>query len=308
MRRPASSIGSALVLALCGLASAGLASAGLAGCSVSDTLTPPLDVGTSGSISKPLTGEDMQTAMRQNEEVPRRPHRQMREQAPEQAYSPYPQPEQQAEPQNSLEAQAQALQNGYNPVASEPLDGQPRRQQSWQQPEQQQNRMHEQAGSSASQAEPEEQAALAPQTDDEAAAPAAPSQQASLAPAGDAGPDSIRFLPIIGAPVEAVTPLSRQLGAEARAKGLMMRSSSGEQARHILKGYFSAYGEGGKITVVYVWDILDASGNRLHRIQGQQTVPGKAQDPWAAVPASVMQIIANKTLDEYVDWRAKNTG
>ncbi|MBF2715387.1 hypothetical protein [Agrobacterium vitis] len=310
MRRPASSIGSALVLALGGLASAGLASAGLAGCSVSDTLTPPLDVGTSGSISKPLTGEDMQTAMRQNEDVPRRPHRQMREQAPEQAYSPYPQ--QQAQPQNSLEAQAQALQNGYNPVASEPLDGQPRRQQSWQQPERQQNRMHEQAdaGSSVSQPEPEEQAALAPQTDEEAAAPAspAPSQQASLAPAGDAGPDSIRFLPIIGAPVEAVTPLSRQLGAEARAKGLMMRSSSGEQARHILKGYFSAYGEGGKITVVYVWDVLDASGNRLHRIQGQQTVPGKAQDPWAAVPASVMQIIANKTLEEYVDWRAKNTG
>lgn len=69
MRRPASSIGSALVLALGGLASAGLASAGLAGCSVSDTLTPPVDVGTSGSISKPLTGEDMQTAMRQNEDV-----------------------------------------------------------------------------------------------------------------------------------------------------------------------------------------------------------------------------------------------
>ncbi|MGV1893419.1 hypothetical protein [Agrobacterium vitis] len=310
MRRPASSIGSALVLALGGLASAGLASTGLAGCSVSDTLTPPVDVGTSGSISKPLTGEDMQTAMRQNDDVPRRPHRTMREQAPEQAYSPYPQPEQQAQPQNSLEAQAQALQNGYNPAASEPLDGQPRRQQSWQQPERQQNRMQEQAGSSVSQSEPEEQTALASQTDEEAAAPAspAPSQQASLAPAGDAGPDSIRFLPIIGAPVEAVTPLSRQLGAEARAKGLMMRSSSGEQARHILKGYFSAYGESGKITVVYVWDILDASGNRLHRIQGQQTVPGKAQDPWAAVPASVMQIIANKTLDEYVDWRAKNTG
>ncbi|OHZ29714.1 hypothetical protein BBL07_26615 [Agrobacterium vitis] len=297
-------------MALGGLASAGLASTGLAGCSVSDTLTPPVDVGTSGSISKPLTGEDMQTAMRQNEDVPRRPHRQMREQAPEQASSPYPQPEQQAQPQNSLEDQAQALQTGYNPVASEPLDGQPRRQQSWQQPERQQNRMQEQAGSSVSQSAPEEQTALASQTDEEAAAPAspAPSQQASLAPAGDAGPDSIRFLPIIGAPVEAVTPLSRQLGAEARAKGLMMRSSSGEQAHHILKGYFSAYGEGGKITVVYVWDILDASGNRLHRIQGQQTVPGKAQDPWAAVPASVMQIIANKTLDEYVDWRAKNTG
>ena len=304
MRRPASRIGAAALLAF----------GGLFGCSVSDTLTPPLDVGTSGSISKPLTGDDMQMAMRQNEEVGRPPYHQggprHMQQMPEQAYSDTsPQEQAQSQPQNSLEAQAAALQNGYNPVASAPLDGtgaepsrmhrQSQQDMAEQQPQvRQQHRQQYQTQPSGEEAE-----AQAPQqSEDQAGA----NQQAALSP--DAGPGTIRFLPIIGAPVEAVTPLSRQLGMEARAKGLMLRASSGEPARHILKGYFSAYGEGSKITVVYVWDVLDASGNRLHRIQGQEVVPGKAKDPWAAVPASTMQIIANKTLEDYVDWSAKSAG
>lgn len=282
MRRPASRIGAAALMAF----------GGLFGCSVSDTLTPPLDVGTSGSISKPLTGDDMQMAMRQNEDVARHPPRQM-QQMPEQAYSE-PSQQEQMQPQNSLEAQAAALQNGYNPVASAPLDGtgaEPNRMR-----RHSQQQYHSKPSGEAAQAEAPQQ------VEDQGGA----TQQAALPP--EAGPGTIRFLPIIGAPVEAVTPLSRQLGMEARAKGLMLRASSGEPARHILKGYFSAYGEGGKITVVYVWDVLDANGNRLHRIQGQEVVPGKAKDPWAAVPASTMQIIANRTLDEYAEWSAKGAG
>ena len=49
--------------------------------------------------------------------------------------------------------------------------------------------------------------------------------QMQTAKAGTAASGSIRFLPIIGAPVQAVTPLSRQLGAEARANGLTNASA-----------------------------------------------------------------------------------
>ena len=42
---------------------------------------------------------------------------------------------------------------------------------------------------------------------------------AAVPTAAEAG-ETIRFLPIIGAPVEAVTPLSKRLGAEARTNGL----------------------------------------------------------------------------------------
>ncbi|TZG36345.1 hypothetical protein [Agrobacterium sp. B1(2019)] len=140
-----------------------------------------------------------------------------------------------------------------------------------------------------------------------AAAQPAPAQQtASLAPA--ASGNSIRFLPIIGAPVQAVTPLSRQLGAEARAKGLTIRASNDNSAENILKGYFSAFADGGKVNIVYVWDILDANGVRLHRLQGQESVIAKGSDPWAAVTDRVMQDIAAKTLGEYTSWKQSQRG
>jgi len=134
------------------------------------------------------------------------------------------------------------------------------------------------------------------------------SDVAALPRASATGGETIRFLPIIGAPVQAVTPLSRRLGAEARSGGLTIRSASDTSAKYILKGYFSAMNDAGKTTVVYVWDVLDDSGARLHRIQGQETVSGTAADPWAAVPAGTMEAIARKTIRQYLDWRGSLPG
>ena len=128
-----------------------------------------------------------------------------------------------------------------------------------------------------------------------------PSTQASPSPV--AGGDTIRFLPIIGAPVEAVTPLSRQLAVAARSSGLTIRPSGDVSTEHILKGYFSALTDDGKVTIVYVWDVLDNAGERLHRMQGQETLPAKGDDPWAAIPPSVMQTVADKTISGYLAWR-----
>ncbi len=130
---------------------------------------------------------------------------------------------------------------------------------------------------------------------------------ATVSPAAEAG-ETVRFLPIIGAPVEAVTPLSKRLGAEARSNGLTIRSASDSSSKYILKGYFSAMNDNGKTTVVYVWDVLDGSGARLHRIQGQESVSGTASDPWAAVPARTMEGIAQKTIRQYLDWRGATRG
>jgi hypothetical protein len=116
--------------------------------------------------------------------------------------------------------------------------------------------------------------------------------------------NTIRFLPIIGAPVQAVTPLSKELGNTARANGLVIKASSDATARHVLKGYLSAFGDGGKVTIIYVWDVLDNEGKRLHRIQGQESVPGKGADAWASVPPEVMRQIGADSIAEYMKWRA----
>lgn len=140
---------------------------------------------------------------------------------------------------------------------------------------------------------------------------AASGQSASAAPAS-ATPASlpagqvrgrIRFTPVIGAPVNAVTPLSRQLAVQARNRGLAILSAADTGGDHVLKGYFSAETFDGQTTVFYVWDILDPAGARMHRIQGQESVTARGGDPWAAVPADVMERIATRSIDDYVSWR-----
>ncbi|MCZ7499467.1 hypothetical protein [Agrobacterium sp. ST15.13.015] len=228
----------------------------LSGCNTTEALTPQVDVGHNASQSTPVTQGDLDQMAAAADRAPTG--------APATATSvpAYA-------PQNSLQAQAQALSNGSQ-------YGEPLRQ---------------------------NQTATQPPA---AAQPAAAQQTASLAPASSA--NSIRFLPIIGAPVQAVTPLSRQLGAEARAKGLTIRASNDNSAENILKGYFSAFADGAKVNVVYVWDILDANGVRLHRLQGQETVAAKGSDPWAAVTDRVMQDIAAKTLNDYSSWKQSQQG
>lgn len=284
------------------------------GCSVSDTLTPPLDVGTSGSISSSgqLTRADIQTALEQDQTVYNAP---LRNQTTTPAYASPPQQIASADtsPQNSLDAQAQALRRGYNPAASTPLDRTPvhseapRQQTRARKPVENHSAAAEQPAPAQQDVQQSEEAVNVP-TEAEPASPAlSPHQQASTTP-NVGQPNAIRFLPIIGAPPQIMMPLSRQLGAEAREKGLILRDSNGEPAQHILKGYFSAYADNNRTVVVYVWDVLDANGNRLHRIQGQETVPGKAKDPWASVPASTMQIIATKTIEDYQEWQSKTAG
>lgn len=221
----------------------------------------------------------------------------------------------------SLDQQAQALAAGRGPMQPPPPiygDGAGTQGTTTQRPrssrgappqslDQQAGRQPLQADTGTGQGQPQAApAAAAASTGPTTAAP--PVQQAALPRAGATQQGTIRFLPIIGAPIEAVTPLSRQLGAEARARGLTIKGATDPASDHILKGYLSAFSDNGKITVVYVWDVLDENGARLHRIQGQETVASSATDAWSAVPANVMQQIATRTIDEYTRWRAAGAG
>lgn len=229
----------------------GLLALALTSCNTSEALTPQIDIGggRSSRASTPVTQADTD---RMAQSQPRQPYVERQS-----GYA--------GNPQNTLEAQARALESGgASPASSGPPP-------QWN-------------GQGA--------------TQETASLPEAMSQSGA----------TIRFLPIIGAPVQAVTPLSRQLGAQARSSGLTIRPSSDTSTQHILKGYFSAFADGDKVTIVYVWDILDGAGTRLHRMQGQENVPARGSDPWAAVPSSTMEGIATKTIRDYVSWQAAQAG
>ncbi len=140
-----------------------------------------------------------------------------------------------------------------------------------------------------------------------AAQPAAATASAPLNP-GIAARTRLRVDPIVGATVETATPLTERLAQMARARGITLAGSADPSTTHVLKGYFSTLTEGGQTTVIYVWDVYDASGNRLHRINGQQKAPAGGGEGWASVPAATMQGIADATVDQLASWLTGNTG
>lgn len=110
--------------------------------------------------------------------------------------------------------------------------------------------------------------------------------------------------PIIGAPLEIVTPLSLRFDTIVKTQSITLAANMETDADYILKGYFSNLTENNQTTVLYVWDVMDKQGNRVHRLQGQEKVPGK--NGWSAVPATVMSKIADDTMADYFRWVSAN--
>ncbi|MEI5680982.1 MULTISPECIES: hypothetical protein [unclassified Mesorhizobium] len=138
--------------------------------------------------------------------------------------------------------------------------------------------------------------------------PTAPSPAPSGTTAAITTNARIQIAPIVGASVEAATPLTERLASRARQRGIRLAGGSDGSATHILKGYFSALTEGKETTVVYVWDVYDPAGTRLHRINGQQKVQVTGGDGWSSVPATAMQAIADTTVDQLATWLAGSAG
>ena len=134
-------------------------------------------------------------------------------------------------------------------------------------------------------------------------AEAASAATAALAPSGT----RLHFDPIVGASVQAATPLTERLAARARSRRIAVAGSGDPNTTHVLKGYFSAIAEGKNTTIIYVWDIYDPSGNRLHRINGRQKAAGGGGD-WSAATPFTMQAIADDTIDQIAAWLAGRSG
>lgn len=126
----------------------------------------------------------------------------------------------------------------------------------------------------------------------------APAEITATAPVGSIGP--VQFLPVVGTPPAVAEMLSAALGAEAAKAGIGIAPSDAPTTPLRLKGYFSALGEGSETVVVYVWDVVDPAGNRLHRIQGQERAPGARPDtdPWMGVGEATLGAIARRTMGE----------
>lgn len=129
------------------------------------------------------------------------------------------------------------------------------------------------------------------------ATPAQPAKQAALQQ--DA---KLAFAPILGATTAAMKPLSARLKEQAKAQGFSVVASGAKKETYLLQGYFSTVSDDKGTSIRYVWDVIDASGNRLNRISGAQAASGSTGSGWAAVTDADMQAVADQTIGALRNW------
>jgi hypothetical protein len=141
-------------------------------------------------------------------------------------------------------------------------------------------------------------------------APAGPGTTTAQAPQNLAAVSSarIQFAPIVGTSVNAATALSERLAARARERGMALTRSGDTTTTHVLKGYFTPLTEGKETTVIYVWDVYDPAGSRVHRISGQQKTPAGGKEGWDSVSPETMRSVAEATIDQLAAWLAGKPG
>jgi hypothetical protein len=112
------------------------------------------------------------------------------------------------------------------------------------------------------------------------------------------GSKKIAVAPIIGTTPQVAQQLSDALVTAGSDRGLTI-VREGSKANYTLRGYLIATTEGKGAKVTYIWDVNDASGQRVARVSGEEVVAGRAgADPWANVDAAAIRSIAGKTASQ----------
>ncbi|WP_188721455.1 hypothetical protein [Nitratireductor aestuarii] len=113
----------------------------------------------------------------------------------------------------------------------------------------------------------------------------------------------VHFAAAVGTPAEALQPLQDGLNERAREIGLSIETA--ENATLVVNGYFSTVAEDGGTLIIYVWDVTDKAGNRLHRLQGQHRV-SNTSGGWEAVDPATIKRIGERTIDELAGWLSRS--
>lgn len=111
------------------------------------------------------------------------------------------------------------------------------------------------------------------------------------------------FAPIEGVPVPILQAMSNALNQQAVSQRVNVVPATDPGAVYTVRGYLSAVAEGPNAKLVYVWDVSDRQGTRLHRVTGQE-IGGAFRngDPWTGIGMTNINEAARKTMESLAAW------
>ncbi len=118
----------------------------------------------------------------------------------------------------------------------------------------------------------------------------------------------VSLRPISGPPDDVSAELGRQLNEAANEQGIALIVDQNIKSEYALRGYVTALKNGPNVNVSYLWDVVDARGQRVSRIEGEEALSGSAdaKAPWTAVTPAASRAIAQRSMGELVKWLKAN--
>ena len=101
-----------------------------------------------------------------------------------------------------------------------------------------------------------------------------------------------------GADAQFSQVMVRQLNQTAIARNIALVVDPDVPCDYTLRGYMFTQHEASGVKLSYFWDVIDKSGTRVNRIEGEELagkVPANG-DVWAAIPPAISVAIADKTI------------
>lgn len=106
---------------------------------------------------------------------------------------------------------------------------------------------------------------------------------------------TLAFESIDGPPKPTFEKLVTQLTTEAQTQKVSIVSRS-EPAAYRVRGYLAVNSSKDKTSVTYVWDVFDASKQRVARLTGEEVVKRAKGDAWQACDEDVLNRIAGVSM------------
>jgi len=97
---------------------------------------------------------------------------------------------------------------------------------------------------------------------------------------------------------------AQEIAVQAEANRIKLVQRIGAPATYRAKGFLSAVSSDNGANVVYVFDIFDATGKRLHRISGERQAGVSSGDPWSGVGTTTLTQIATDVVFQLDVWLA----
>jgi len=115
-------------------------------------------------------------------------------------------------------------------------------------------------------------------------------------------PPSFEFLNIVGPPQNIVSLLNREVRKSAKHNGINLLNNGENSAAYQIKGFLTAIDNGSGSVLVFAWEILDRSGNMLHKISGEEYSASRATDPWRSINSQMVNNVVGRTMRDLKSW------